>query len=233
VQKTGNAQMVYTSLRNSILSLNLVPGTAINEKDISVRYNVSRTPVREAFITLSKEALITVMPQKGSMVSCIDLNRVKQEQFLRESLETAALRLFIKEYDSVQLAELEKCIDLQIEACESRKPELFNKLDDQFHRIFFGSQNVAWEAMENTCGHYHRIRLLTIWIQGIIADIIEEHKKIFDAVKQRDTEKSLSHLNEHIHKLSSEEALLKRFFPDYFTDSGVSVPEVDFGGLKV
>ena len=233
MQKSGNAQMVYTSLRNSILSLNLVPGAAINEKDISVLYKVSRTPVREAFITLSKEALITVMPQKGSIVSCIDLSRVKQEQFIRESLETAALKLFIEEYENHQIAELEKCIDLQIEACNSRKPELFNKLDDQFHRIFFGSQNVAWEAMQNTCGHYHRIRLLAIWIQGIIGDIVEEHKKILEAVKQRNVEESLAYLNSHIHKLSSEEAMLRRFFPDYFTDSEVTMPEVDFGGLRV
>jgi len=225
--------MVYISLRSSILSLNLVPGTAINEKDICLRYNVSRTPVREAFIALSKEALITVMPQKGSMVSCIDLNRVKQEQFLRESLETAAIKLFIKEYKTPQIDELEKFIDLQIKACDSRKPELFNKLDDLFHRVFFGSQNVAWEAMQNTCGHYHRIRILAIWIHGIIGDIIEEHKNILNAVKQRDVEKSLAYLNSHIHKLSDEEAILKRFFPDYFTDSGVSLPEVDFGGLRI
>lgn len=233
-QRTGNAQqLVYNSLRSSILSLNLVPGSVISENDISARFKVSRTPVREAFIALSKEALVTVMPQKGSMVSRIDFARVEQELFLRENLEPAALKLFVSNHNTSQLMELEKYIELQAEAAGARKFERFYRYDNLFHQIFFGEQKVAWEVVENMCGHYNRIRLLTIWVQDIVKDIVKEHKRLFQAVKRRDTEKALSLLESHLHKLNAEEALLRRLFPDYFADSGEAPLTVDFGGLTI
>jgi DNA-binding GntR family transcriptional regulator len=233
-QKTGNAQqLIYSSLRSSILGLNLVPGTVISENDISQRFKVSRTPVREAFIALSKEALVTVMPQRGSIVSHIDFARVEQELFLRENLETAALKRFFDNYDPSCLPELEKYIELQAEASGDRRFEEFYRYDKLFHKVFFKGQDLAWEALENMCSHYHRVRLLTIWIQDIVDDLIEEHKALFEAVKQKDAEKALALLDSHIHKINTEEAMLKRLFPDFFADSSEVSVAVDFGGLNI
>jgi DNA-binding GntR family transcriptional regulator len=232
--RAGNAKyLVYSSLRTSILGLNLVPGAVISEKDISLRFKVSRTPVREAFIALSKEALVTVVPQKGSMVSRIDFGRIQQELFLRESLETAALKLFLRTCDSSHFAELEKYIELQAQAAETRKYERFLQYDNLFHRIFFNGQKLALEAIENMCGHYHRFRLLSIWFQDIVKDIVEEHKQLFQAVKQKDAEKTLALLKSHLHKLTVEEALLKRLFPDYFVDSAEDAVMVDFDDMEI
>jgi len=233
-RRTGNAQqLIYSSLRSSILNLNLVPGTVITENDISLRFKVSRTPVREAFIALSKEALLTVMPQRGSIVSHIDFARVEQELFLREGLETAAFKRFFSNYNPSCLPELEKYLELQTEAAGGRKYEDFYKYDKLFHRVFFDGQDVAWEAMENMCTHYHRVRLLTIWIQDIVNDLIEEHKALFNAVKQRDAAEALTLLDSHIHKLNTEEAMLKRLFPDFFAESADPPLAVDFGGLNI
>jgi DNA-binding GntR family transcriptional regulator len=233
-QGAENAQhFVYSSLRNSILGLNLVPGTVISEKDISLRFRVSRTPVREAFIALSREALVTVVPQKGSMVSKIDFTRIEQELFLRESLEKAALKLFMKDFKLSQLAEMEKLIELQAETAGTKKYEQFLQYDNMFHRIFFGDQNVAWEAIENMCGHYQRFRLLTIWLQDIVKDIFEEHKLLFLAVKRKDTEEAIALLESHLHKLNTEEAIVKRLFPGYFADLAEAPLIVDFGGLSI
>jgi len=233
-QRTGNAQnSVYTSLRNSILSLNLVPGTLISENEISQRFKVSRTPVREAFIALSKDALLTVIPQKGSMVSHIDFVRVEQELFLRENLEPAALKRFLKNYNAFHLAELEKYIELQVEAARERKFEQFYQYDNLFHKVFFDNQGVAWDALDSMCGHYHRVRLLTIWIQDIVKDLVEEHKQLFLAVQQIDVEKALALLDSHIHKLNIEKAMLKRLFPDFFADSAESPLAVNFSGLNI
>jgi DNA-binding GntR family transcriptional regulator len=231
--RTGNAQeLVYKTLRDSILSLNLLPGTAISENEISLRFEVSRTPVREAFIALSKEALVTVVPQKGSMVSRIDFARVEQEVFLRENLEQAALKRFVKNHDASHLAELERCIELQQQANKDQNFELFLKYDNLFHRVFFGKQQVAWEAMENMCGHYYRVRFLTIRLLEVVNDLVQQHKDLFQAVKQRDLKKSPALLESHLHKLDTEELMLKRLFPDYFVDSREAPPVVDFGGLS-
>jgi DNA-binding GntR family transcriptional regulator len=102
-----------------------------------------------------------------------------------------------------------------------------------FHRVFFGNQNVAWEAMENMCGHYRRFRLLTIWLQDIVKDIVEEHKQLLLAVKRKDADEAIALLESHIHKLNTEEAMVKRLFPDYFADSEEIPLAVDFGGLNI
>ena len=233
-QRTESAQnLVYNSLRNSILSLNLVPGTVVSENEISLRFKVSRTPVREAFIALSKEALVTVMPQKGSMVSHIDFARVEQEFFLRENLETAALKRFMDNYESSHISELERCIELQNEACGNKKYESFFRYDNLFHKTFFNDQKVAWEVVENSSGHYQRVRLLTIWILDIAGDLVKEHELLLQAVKERNPEKAMALLEAHLHKLSAEEVMLKGLFPDYFTDSREIPLTVDFGGLSI
>jgi len=205
----------------------------ISENDISLRFKVSRTPVREAFITLSKEALLKVIPQKGSVVSHIDFNRVNQELFLRANLESAALKQFVQNYNPSRLAELDKYLELQAELVGTKKFEKFLQYDDQFHHVFFEGQNVAWEAMENMCGHYHRIRLLTIWLQDIVKDLVKEHKQLYQAVKKRDSAKALELLESHVHKLNTEEAMLIKLFPDFFADTTEVSHVMDFGGLKI
>lgn len=230
--RTGNAQQVYFALRDSILNLNLVPGTMISENDISNRFMVSRTPVREAFIALSKEELLTVIPQKGSIVSRIDFERVKQELFIRENLEPAAIKYFSKNFDSSHLLELEKYIELQIEAEQKRELERFLQYDDQFHKVFFTYQKVAWDAIEKMCCHYYRFRLLALWFHEKIKNIVEEHKQLFMAIKKRNSVKALDLFESHIHKLITEEPMLKKLFPDYFVDSTMTEPpKIDFGGL--
>jgi DNA-binding GntR family transcriptional regulator len=232
-EKMGNAQQVYTALKSSILSLNLVPGTMLSEKEISLRFNVSRTPVREAFIALSKEALLTVIPQKGSLVSRLDFARVEQELFLRESLEPAALKRFLENHTSGDLVELEKYIALQSEANESGNIESFYRYDDRFHHVFFTGQEIAWEVLENMCGHYCRIRLLSIWQQDRVKILIEEHKQLFHAIKCKNNEKALSLLESHIHTIFSEKSMLQRHYFDYFVDSEMVAQPLDFGGLNM
>lgn len=232
-KKAGNAQQVYLSLKSSILSLNLAPGTMLSEKDIALRFHVSRTPVREAFIALSKEALLTIIPQKGSMVSRLDFARVEQELFLRESLEPATFKKFLGKYTPEDLAELEKYIDLQIEASDKKKVEIYCQYDDMFHHVFFTGQEIAWEVLQNMCGHYFRVRLLSVWRQNRINDIIEEHKQLFYAIKSRDNEKAQSLLESHLHTIFSEKSILQQKYSDYFVDAETVPQTVDFGGLDI
>ena len=73
----NNRQYIYRVLKDNIMNLNLKPGENVSEIEISELLNVSRTPVREAFVRLSEEKLLNVFPQKGSVneafvyISCI------------------------------------------------------------------------------------------------------------------------------------------------------------------
>ena len=65
------------------MSLELPPGTSISEKEIAEKLQVSRTPVREAFLRLSEDELLNVLPQRGTLVTLIDLEHVDEARFLQ------------------------------------------------------------------------------------------------------------------------------------------------------
>ncbi len=95
-QDNSIRENVYRIIRENITSLQLAPGTTVSTQELAAKLQVSRTPVREAFIRLQKEDLVEITPQKGTMVSRIDLTRAEKERFIRESLETAILPLFLQ-----------------------------------------------------------------------------------------------------------------------------------------
>jgi DNA-binding GntR family transcriptional regulator len=241
MEKTARSQAdtvqnsVYAALRKSILNLNLAPGTAISEKEVGARYEVSRTPVREAFINLSKEGLVKVIPQRETLVSRIDFSRVEQEWFLRESLEMAVLKPFVANCQAGHFAELSRLIELQNEAFDRNDYVKFQNYDDAFHRVFFtaAGQDLSWEVLDSMSGHYHRVRLLTVRLKGIAKNIISQHKSILAALKRKDLDAARARLDAHLHKLSSEEKTLREEFPGYFlSDREKNVFDVDFGGLS-
>ncbi|MDR2630996.1 MAG: GntR family transcriptional regulator [Spirochaetaceae bacterium] len=236
-QRSGNVQdAVYTALRKSIINLNLAPGTAMSEKEISLRYKVSRTPVREAFIHLSKEGLVKAIPQRETLVSLIDFDRVEQELFLRESLEMAVLKPFLSRCMPNHISELEEIVETQMSAFDRNEFIDFTNCDDRFHRFFFdvAGHQLGWEVLESMCGHYHRVRFLTVWLNGIGENIVGQHKEIIGAIKKQDLHGFRLKLNQHLHRLHTEEKMLREKFPGYFVSSQRDNNfEVDFGGLPL
>jgi DNA-binding GntR family transcriptional regulator len=230
----GNAkETVYSALRENIVNLNLLPGTVISEKEISLRFKVSRTPVREAFIHLSRDGLVRVIPQRETQVSLIDLDRVRQEFFLRAALENAVLEPFLKSAGAESSAELEHCLTFQEKALAAKDFTQFVHYDDAFHRVFFeaAGQELSWQVLSGLCGHYHRARLLSVWLAGIGEEKLEQHREILAAVRGKNLEAARNLLHFHLHNLEAEEKLLRETFPGYFAPKeGGAVFDLDFGG---
>lgn len=235
-RKKTTQNFVYEALRKSILTLNLLPGTAISENEISQRFEVSRTPVREAFIQLEKESLLKIIPQKETLVSYIDWQRVEQEHFLRRSLETSVLADFLKVAGQEIYLKLQQCLDFQNSLLDSKDFIQFIYYDDFFHKTIFeaAGQTLSWEVTENFSGHYYRVRLLTIWLKGIAKDIVIQHSNILNALKQKNLLEVKKLLEQHLYKIDSEKELLLAQFPEYFVQPAEkSKFDVDFGGLQL
>ncbi len=93
--RTGNTQgsRVYAAIRADIIARRLVPGSPIQEEELAQRLQVSRTPVREALRRLAQEGLVRTIPNKGSLVSSISVDDVREIFQLRMALEPLATRL--------------------------------------------------------------------------------------------------------------------------------------------
>ena len=65
--KSINSDEIYLALKEDIINLKLYPGQLISENEIAKQYNVSRTPVKTAFLRLKSEKFIEIVPQKGDI----------------------------------------------------------------------------------------------------------------------------------------------------------------------
>lgn len=75
-KRGSGVQLVYNELRQGILELSIKPGTILDESQLSARFNMSRTPIREALVRLVAENLITTLPNRTSMVPPIDFSNL-------------------------------------------------------------------------------------------------------------------------------------------------------------
>lgn len=209
---------VYEVLKKNIVGFNAKPGERISENEISELLQVSRTPVREAFIKLSKEDLLYVLPQRGTYISYIDLDEVEEARFIRENLEKAVIELATKQFSEDALFLLEQNLAAQKNKIEKKAYGEFLELDQAFHKIIFQECNKAktWSVIEQVNSQYKRIRVLSFianinWIQTI-----DQHQGIIEAIRSKDTEKGLQIIGKHLKKLSIEKIELKEKYPEYF-----------------
>lgn len=77
----------YLYLKNLIVTLQLPPQTIVTETEVALAADVSRTPVREAFLRLQSEQLLDLIPQRGAMVPAITLRAIQEQAVTRVVLE--------------------------------------------------------------------------------------------------------------------------------------------------
>jgi len=209
---------VYYILRKNIITLNLKPGEPLNIKTISEKLNVSRTPVRDALIKLAKEGLVDVIPQKGTSVSKIDLKRVEEERFLRESLELRAIEMFIGIQKESDIARMRSILEIQKECAAKNDLLALQEYDDEFHKVFFTAteKETCWDIIQSMSGHYRRIRLISLWERPIIDKVIDQHERILDCVVKGDVQQALAVFKDHSSRIRDEEKELTEKYPEYF-----------------
>ncbi len=105
--------MVYHRLRDEILSGQISPGELLSEAEVARRFDVSRTPVREALNLLASDRLVQALPQRGHLVRTISLAEIMEAFDLRELLEVKAAGEAALNITDEEVAELRKIIDDQ------------------------------------------------------------------------------------------------------------------------
>ena len=67
-----NREYAFRIVKDNIINMEIKPGSLIGEQEIATQLGISRTPVHEAFLELSKSKIVNILPQKGCSVSLID-----------------------------------------------------------------------------------------------------------------------------------------------------------------
>ncbi|MDS0527726.1 GntR family transcriptional regulator [Clostridium sp. SHJSY1] len=220
VKKNTTSKTIYYKLREEIINLYLEPGTSISEKELSEKYSVSRTPVREALVRLAQEELVNVYPQKGTVVSLIDLSAVEEGRFLREHLERAVVREACKEFIPENILALEMNLKLQKMYIENQDNKKLFEADEEFHKLIFEGCNKKriWNSINDGSTEFQRIRLLRLASNSNWDNIYSQHKKILGAIKNKEADIAENFMKEHLNMVIFDKNQIKESYPNYFKE---------------
>ena len=216
------AEQVFHTLRSSIVTMQLTPATALSEQDIAGRLNVSRQPVREAFIKLSEIGLVRVLPQRGTFVVKISAKAVTDARFVREAVECAIAR---RASDGIGMAAMD---DLRAILAEQRKAahdaEEFFVLDDAFHRGLASAAECAyaWKVIEEAKAQMDRVRFLSLPDATPVAHLITQHQAILDAIAAGRAAAAEQAMKDHLREILKSLPRLSQAFPDMFEDDAAT-----------
>jgi len=204
-QKTMTGQEIYHALKNDILNLKLRPGQMISENETAKRYHVSRTPVKAAFTRLEGEGFVEVMPQKGTFVTLIDCEHIRDILYMRYVLEVDILKLIRDGRNFHETVEkLEKNLNAQTALIQQgdTSPESYNELDMQFHELLFVQADRAgiWSIIQANQVHYPRFRLLDTYLFARYEELQRQHADILNALLHRDIELVDKSVYNHLHQ---------------------------------
>jgi DNA-binding GntR family transcriptional regulator len=177
---------VYRILRARIIEGDIAPGTRLSEAEISRLMNVSRQPVREAFIKLRDEGLVEVRPQRGTFVTRISIDAVSDARFMREAIEADIVKLLADRRDQQQVVALRRLIQLQ-QGLGRSELNRFMELDEQFHRTLaeFAGKATAWKVIAGMKAHFDRVRYLSS-VQKPLQRLVDQHEAVVDAIEKQD-----------------------------------------------
>jgi GntR family transcriptional regulator, rspAB operon transcriptional repressor len=217
LHKESAREYAHRTIKDNIVSLDLEPGSMVSESKLSAELGVSRTPVHEALIELSKSNLVEVYPQKGSFISLIDSKLVDEVRFLRLVLEKAMIELVCEIATDEDIFPMRENLKLQEFYSEHHSPTKMLSLDNEFHRLLFVicKKENSYRMLEDMTAHFNRVRRLSLNVTGD-KNNIADHRRILEAIEKRDAESAKNIITKHLTRYTIDEKLLRQEYPHYF-----------------
>ncbi|MFT4105381.1 MAG: GntR family transcriptional regulator [Lacrimispora sp.] len=216
LKETGR-EYALRMLKDNIIHLDLVPGSMLSENELSAEMNLSRTPVREALIELSKVKIVEIYPQKGSAVALIDYDIIEEARFMRNVLECAVVELACKSPSKEDLLKLQENVKLQEFYMENRSSERLLELDNEFHQMLFHmtGKDQVYQLMDSITIHFDRIRSMSLEAVKELK-LVSDHQAIVEAIVAQDSDKAKALMEKHLSRYRIDEEALREKYPGYF-----------------
>lgn len=183
-------EQMYEALHDLILNNTYGPATVLQIDRLAEEFGVSATPVREALVRLEADGLVTLVPNKGAVVTDITEENIGNNWEMRRLLEPYAA------VQSVALIPLEEIEEIQREIDALRKPPFDNEryvaCDTRLHEMLF--RHLTNEFLVDTIRRVHRMSTRIRYFpegsnsmhEQTVNEVLGEHDAILEALRARD-----------------------------------------------
>lgn len=229
LEKNDSKNDVYYQLRNQILNMDIKPGERLSENLLSSQMNVGRNAVREALSRLVEEGYIVVYPQRGTEVTLIDRERIRQAVFSHTVLEQAMIEeLCSQGLTKEQLKSLEEVLTRQKSESNQQNIMDFLVMEQELHYLFssFCGREYSWEVFRTLDCDLLRLNYLQYTTFNYRIDMSSltswEHSQVegrllVDHLRRRDAEAASLICANHFNTILWNAGTLQEIYPQFFS----------------
>ena len=195
----SQSERAYLLIRDRIITLQLPPGSVIEEARLRADLELGRTPIREALQRLAHENLVSFVPHRGTFVTDVNLTDLHRLTEVRVEMECYAVRLATERSGEADRRAMEM-IEGELEQVDERNSEALMRLDQRIHRqVYQATRNRFLQAMLEETFNLS----LRIWFLGLergvrLKEAVQEHRKLLAAVRRGDVALAEFTMRDHI-----------------------------------
>jgi len=199
VAQRSQSELAYQRILERIVSLDMAPGSVVNEARLRDELGIGRTPIREALQRLARENLVRSIPHRGTFVTDVNITDLARITEVRVVLEAHAARLAAEKLAAADRDMVEELLDLLGRGYVTDQRDLM-QLDRQIHRtIYHAARNPFLEA---TLERYFNLSL-RLWYLVLDRDVrlreaVDEHVELLRAILAGDGELAETIMRKHV-----------------------------------
>ena len=204
-------EIAYETIREAILSGRYAPGQRLLADDLASEIGTSRMPVREALQRLEVAGLVSITPHRGAVVNELSKQDIVEIYHIRAVLEGLAARLAVPHLGSADCERLKVLIE-EMAAAGAAGPDLEQvlRVNRDFHEIIWQAARAPrlYDLLENLYIASQRFRNISLLLPERLGQIVEEHRRIAQALAAADPIAAERFGNEH-HENTAQRLLVE------------------------
>lgn len=184
------AERAYARMRHEILTCDLAPGQVVSERELARKYDMSKTPIREALSQVCHDGIMHRLPGRGYMVAPITVKDIQDIFDLRLILELVAAKRAAENPSPEQIAVLKELADERYSLDDRESHIAFLHTNRTFHLTLSeaaGNQRLV-DRLEELLIEMDRIFHLGLRLRDSSEEMVREHHEVVAALEIGDVE---------------------------------------------
>ncbi|MEI8057815.1 MAG: GntR family transcriptional regulator [Actinomycetes bacterium] len=194
------SDLAYNHLLDRILTLQLPPGEPINEQAIADEMGLSRIPIHEAVLRLAIDGFIVTMPRRGSRVTPLQLDDIRDMFEAREAIECGVAHIAARRASNADLANLRRLIEAAEQTREGTDYDKFLRDDLAIHQFLVGMvRNSQLQAAADRLLLHNQRLWRSYWSsQPVRTSTMISHSDLLLALEAGDSDGASRAMRQHI-----------------------------------